>query len=99
MSKGCGFMVMDLDKNDEMVGVMVNYGNFVIIEGIGCVGKIISVMVEGVEFDGYCGKCGNKGVLLVFKVKLVGISQSDSQEDMVVFVKFGYIFVIQFVFS
>lgn len=73
MSKGRGLMVMDLDKNDAMVGVTVNYGNFVTIEGAGRGGKASSVVVEGAELDSHRGKRGNKGAVLSSKLKPTGI--------------------------
>jgi topoisomerase-4 subunit A len=74
MSKGRGLMVMDLDKNDEMIGVVVNYGNFVTIEGAGRGGKTTRVTVEGAELDSHRGKRGNKGAVLASKLKPAAIS-------------------------
>ena len=74
MSKGRGLMVMDLDKNDAMVGVTVNYGNFVTIEGAGRGGKASNVVVEGAELDSHRGKRGNKGAVLASKIKPTGIN-------------------------
>ena len=74
MSKGRGLMVMDLDKSDEMVGVTVNYGNFVTLEGAGRGGKTSSVTIEGAELDSHRGKRANKGQLIAAKLKPTGIS-------------------------
>ena len=74
MSKGRGLMVMDLDKSDEMVGVTVNYGNFVTLEGAGRGGKTGSVTIEGAELDSHRGKRANKGQLIAAKLKPTGIS-------------------------
>ena len=73
MSKGRGLVVMDLDKNDEMVGVTVNYGNFVTVDGAGRGGKASSVTVEGKELDSHRGKRANKGQLISAKIKPTGI--------------------------
>jgi topoisomerase-4 subunit A len=74
MSKGRGLMVMDLDKSDEMIGVTVNYGNFVTLEGAGRGGKTSSVTIEGAELDSHRGKRANKGQLIAAKLKPTGIS-------------------------
>ncbi|HTJ96842.1 MAG TPA: DNA gyrase subunit A, partial [Rhodocyclaceae bacterium] len=69
MSKGRGLVVMDLDKNDEMVGVVINYGNFVTIEGAGRGSKTSTVTIEGAELDGHRGKRANKGQMISSKIK------------------------------
>jgi topoisomerase-4 subunit A len=74
MSKGRGLMIMDLDKSDEMIGVTVNYGNFVTLEGAGRGGKTSSVTIEGAELDSHRGKRANKGQLIAAKLKPTGIS-------------------------
>jgi len=60
---------MDLDKNDEMVGVVINYGNFVTIEGAGRGSKTSTVTIEGAELDGHRGKRANKGQMISSKIK------------------------------
>ncbi|HWU84921.1 MAG TPA: DNA topoisomerase IV subunit A [Rhodocyclaceae bacterium] len=69
MTKGRGLMLMDLDKNDELVGVTVNYGNFVTVEGAGRGGKASSVTIEGAELDAHRGKRANKGQMIAAKLK------------------------------
>ena len=70
MTKGRGLMVMELGKNDKMVGVVVNYGNFVTIEGTAPrSGKVSRVTIEGKELDSHRGKRANKGQAIAAKLK------------------------------
>ncbi|HEY6896534.1 MAG TPA: DNA topoisomerase IV subunit A [Rhodocyclaceae bacterium] len=72
MSKGRGNKIIDLDKGDTLVGVTVNYGNSVSIEGLGRGGKPGTAVVEGKELDQFRGQRARKGHLAPLKIKPSG---------------------------
>ncbi len=73
LAKGRGNKIIDLDKNDELLGLTINYGNSVAIEGTGRGGKVVTVMVEGKDLDPFRSQRAKKGHLVPAKIKPSGL--------------------------
>jgi topoisomerase-4 subunit A len=74
LAKGRGLMLIDLDKNDELVGVTVNAGESVTISGIGRGGKNAELVVNRKDIVAYRGSRARKGHHIQSKIKPTGIS-------------------------
>ncbi len=68
-SAGRGVLVMGLDDKEELVGVTVNDGSGVVVEGIGRGGKTVPCKVAGKDVGKYRLHRARKGCLLPVKMK------------------------------
>ena len=68
-SAGRGVIVMDLDDKEALVGVLVNDGLRVVVEGIGRGGKTLPCKVQGKDMEKYRLHRARKGCLLPVKMK------------------------------
>ena len=68
-SAGRGVVVMGLDDKESLVGVTVNDGSRVVVEGVGRGGKTVPCKVEGREIGKYRVHRARKGCLLPVKMK------------------------------
>ena len=68
-SAGRGVIVMDLEDKESLVGVLVNDGQRVVVEGIGRGGKTVPCKVDGKEIAKYRLHRARKGCLLPVKMK------------------------------
>ena len=64
-----GVIVMDLEDKEALVGVVVNDGLRVVVEGIGRGGRTLPCKVEGKEIGKYRLHRARKGCLLPVKMK------------------------------
>ncbi len=74
MSKGRGNKIIELDKKDVLVAVLVNYGNTLTVEGTGRAGKSTQAHIDGKALDSYRGKRANKGQVIESKIKPTGLA-------------------------
>jgi topoisomerase-4 subunit A len=68
-SAGRGVLVMGLDDKEALVGVVVNDGSGVVVEGIGRGGKTVPCKVAGKDVEKYRLHRARKGCLLPVKMK------------------------------
>jgi topoisomerase-4 subunit A len=68
-SAGRGVLVMGLDDKEELVGVAVNDGSRIIVEGIGRGGRTVPCKVEAKDIAKYRLHRARKGCLLPVKMK------------------------------
>jgi topoisomerase-4 subunit A len=68
-SAGRGVLVMGLDDKEALVGVAVNDGSRVVVEGVGRGGRTVPCRVEGREMEKYRLHRARKGCLLPVKMK------------------------------
>jgi topoisomerase-4 subunit A len=68
-SAGRGVLVMGLDDKEELVGVAVNDGSRIIVEGIGRGGRTVPCKVEAKDMEKYRLHRARKGCLLPVKMK------------------------------
>ncbi|MBM3392805.1 MAG: DNA topoisomerase IV subunit A [Betaproteobacteria bacterium] len=68
-SAGRGVLVMGLDDKEELIGVAVNDGTRVVVEGIGRGGKTVPCKVEARDMAKYRVHRARKGCLLPVKMK------------------------------
>jgi topoisomerase-4 subunit A len=68
-SAGRGVLVMGLDDKEALVGVAVNDGSGVVVEGIGRGGKTVPCKVGGKDMEKYRLHRARKGCLLPVKMK------------------------------
>ncbi len=68
-SAGRGVLVMGLDDKETLVGVAVNDGSGVVVEGIGRGGKTVPCKVAGKDVEKYRLHRARKGCLLPVKMK------------------------------
>ncbi len=69
MAKGRGNKIIELDRKDALVAVLVNYGNTLTVEGSGRGGKEAKAHIDGKALDPYRGKRANKGQVIESKIK------------------------------
>ena len=69
MARGRGLMLLDLTKNDTLVGVAVIADAALRIQGIGRGGKATEVAVEPREQAAYTSSRARRGQEIPFKIK------------------------------
>jgi topoisomerase-4 subunit A len=74
MSKGRGNKIIELDKKDTLLAVLINYGNTLTIEGTSRGGKDTKAHIDGKELEPYRGKRANKGSMIESKIKPTGLA-------------------------
>jgi topoisomerase-4 subunit A len=74
MSKGRGNKIIELDKKDALVAVLVNYGNTLTVEGCGRGGKETKTHIDGKALDPFRGKRANKGQVIESRIKPAALS-------------------------
>ena len=68
-SAGRGVLVMGLDDKEALVGVVVNDGSRVVVEGVGRGGRTVPCKVSGRDIEKYRLHRARKGCLLPVKMK------------------------------
>jgi|694.fasta_scaffold11652_11 topoisomerase-4 subunit A len=79
MAKGKGLMLIDLGKNDEVVGVAVSGGHALLISGSGRGGKLVQQPLDVRSQAAFRGARARRGQEIPFKLKPVGLALTGSQ--------------------
>ena len=74
MAKGKGLMLIDLAKNDEVVGVTVTAGQTLRIGGNGRGGKLVEQPLDSRAQAGFQGNRARRGQEIPFKLKPVSLA-------------------------
>ncbi len=78
MAKGKGLMLIDLTKNDELVGVAVSGGETLLIGGTGRAGKIVQQPLDLRAQAAFRGARARRGQEIPFKLKAASLNLTSS---------------------
>ncbi|MBI3094214.1 MAG: DNA topoisomerase IV subunit A [Rhodocyclales bacterium] len=78
MAKGKGLMLIDLTKNDELVGVAVSGGETLLIGGTGRAGKIVQQPLDLRAQAAFRGARARRGQEIPFKLKAASLTLTSS---------------------
>ena len=79
MAKGKGLMLIDLAKNDEVVGVAVSGGHALLVSGSGRGGKLVQQSLDVRGQASFRGTRARRGQEIPFKLKPVGLGLAGGQ--------------------
>ncbi|WP_231851115.1 DNA topoisomerase IV subunit A [Sulfuritalea hydrogenivorans] len=79
MAKGKGLMLIDLAKNDEVVGVAVSGGHALLVSGSGRGGKLVQQSLDVRSQASFRGTRARRGQEIPFKLKPVGLGLAGGQ--------------------
>jgi len=74
MAKGKGLMLIDLGKNDEVVGIAVSGGQTLFIAGSGRGGKLVQQPLDARTQASFRGTRARRGQEIPFKLKAAGLA-------------------------